>query len=106
MAQPGPQVAARDDDWTVQAADRIEGLVASIHSKTTVPLTTVARGIVYGLLAAFAGGTALVLSSIAAVRGIDVLTGAGNVWIAHLIVGMVFTLAGVFFWRKRHPTER
>ena len=104
MAQPGPQVAARDDDWTVQAADRIEGLVASIHSKTTVPLTTAARGIVFGILAAFAGGTALVLTAIIAVRLLDLLP--GGVWVAHLIVGMVFILIGVVAWRMRRPKER
>jgi hypothetical protein len=105
MAQP-PRTAARDDDWTVQAADRIEGLVSSVRNKTTVPLTTVARGLVYGLLAAFAGGAALVLLAIALVRGIDVATGEGNVWIAHLSIGMVFFLAGVWAWRKRRPVER
>ena len=105
MAQP-PRTATRDDEWTVQAADRIEGLVSSVRDKTTVPLTTVARGVVFGLLAAFAGGAALVLLAIALVRVIDVVTGDGNVWIAHLSIGMVFTIAGVLAWRKRRPVER
>jgi hypothetical protein len=96
--------AAREDDWTVQAADRIEGLVASIHDKTTVPLTTAARAIVYGILAAFAGATALVLTAIIAVRLLNLLP--GDVWVAHLIVGMLFTLVGVVLWRKRRPSER
>ena len=106
MAQSGRQVAARDDDWTVQAADRIEGLVASIHNKTTVPLTTAARAVVYGILAAFAGGTALVLLAIIAVRLLDVITGEGNVWIAHGGVGMLFLLIGVVVWRRRRSPER
>ena len=105
MAQP-PRTATRDDDWTVQAADRIEGLVSSVRDKTTVPLTTVARGVVYGLVAAFAGGVALVLLAITLVRVIDVYTGEGNVWIAHLAIGMLFTLVGVWAWRKRRPVER
>ncbi len=106
MAQPGRQVAARDDDWTVQAADRIEGFVTSIHDKTTVPLTTAARAIVFGILAAFAGGTALVLFAIIAVRGLDVATGDGNVWIAHGSIGMLFLVIGVVAWRYRRPRER
>jgi hypothetical protein len=106
MAQPGRQLAPPDTDWTVQAADTIEGLVTSVRNKTTVPLTTVARGVVYGILAAFAGGTALVVLAIALVRLVDVLTGAGNVWIAHLITGTVFTLIGVLCWRLRRPRER
>jgi hypothetical protein len=106
MAQPGRQLAPPDTDWTVQAADTIEGLVTSIRNKTTVPLTTVVRGVVYGILAAFAGGAAMVLMAIALVRLVDVLTGAGNVWIAHLSIGMVFTLVGVWAWSKRRPPER
>jgi hypothetical protein len=101
-----PQAPARNEDWTVQAADRIEGLVNAVRDKTTVPLTLVARGVVYGLLAAFAGGAAMVLVAIAGVRLIDVLTGAGNVWIAHASIGMLFTLIGVFLWRKRLTPER
>jgi hypothetical protein len=104
MVQPGRQTAARDDDWTVQAADRIEGLVTAIHDKTTVPLTTAARAVVYGILAAFAGGTALVLTAIIAVRLLDLLP--GGVWVAHLITGMVFSLIGVLLWRQRRPSER
>ena len=104
MAQPGRPVAAREDDWTVQAADRIEGLVTAIHDKTTVPLTTAARAVVYGILAAFAGGTALVLTAIIAVRLLDLLP--GGVWVAHLIVGMVFSALGVVAWRMRRPKER
>ena len=104
MAQPGRQVAARDDDWTVQAADRIEGIVASIHDKTTVPLTTAARAVVYGILAAFAGGTALVLFAIIAVRALNFLP--GDVWVAHLIVGMVFAGFGRWLWGKRRSDER
>jgi hypothetical protein len=106
MVQTGRQPAAREDDWTVQAADRIEGIVTAIHDKTTVPLTTVARGVVYGILAAFAGGTALVLMAIALVRLVDVLTGQGNVWIAHGSIGMLFLVVGVLVWRKRRPPER
>jgi hypothetical protein len=104
MVQTGRPTAAREDDWTVQAADRIDGLVRSIHDKTTVPLTTAARAVVYGILAAFAGGTALVLTAIIAVRVLDLLP--GGVWVAHLIVGMVFTIAGVLLWRQRRPSER
>jgi hypothetical protein len=105
MARPGQDLAT-DGDWAVQAADTIEGVVTSIRNKTTVPLTSVVRGAVYGLLAAFAGGAALVLLAIALVRGVDVATGEGNVWIAHLSIGMVFVLLGVLLWRKRTSSER
>ena len=105
MAQEGRPIAARDDDWTVQAADRIEGLVTSIRNKTTVPATTAVRGIVYGLLAAFAGGVAMVMVVIILVRLGDEFIPRG-VWIVDLILGILFTLVGVLAWRKRRPAER
>ena len=106
MARPVRDLATSDGDWVVQATDTIESVVGTIRDKTTVPLTTAARAIVYGILAAFAGGAALILLAIAAVRLVDIATGAGNVWIAHLIVGMVFVLPGFLLWRKRTPKER
>jgi uncharacterized membrane protein YGL010W len=107
MAKPGRDLATRtDSDWTVQTADTVERVVDSIRSKSTVPLTTVARGLVYGLLAAFAGLTALVLLAILLVRAVDLATGEENVWIAHLIIGTLFLLAGVVLWRKRKPVEQ
>ena len=104
MARPARDLATTDGDWAVQAADTIEGVVGSIRDKTIVPLTTAVRGLVYGLLAAFAGGAAFVLLAIAAVRVLNLLP--GDVWVAHLITGTVFTLLGVLLWRKRKPKKR
>ena len=87
-------------DWTVQATDAVERVVGTIRDKTAVPLTTVVRALVYGLMAAILGVTALVLLAIGLVRALDLLTGRGNVWIAHLIVGGIFSLAGAFLLRK------
>lgn len=92
---------AATSDWTVRAADTIDAVVTAVHDKAVVPVTTVARWLVYGLLAAIVGTMALVLVAIAVVRGLDVATGDGRVWIAHLITGGIFTLAGLFAWSKR-----
>ena len=90
----------------MQATDTIENVVGAIRDTTTVPLTTVVRAIVFGLLAAFAAGAGFILLAIAAVRIVDILTGPENVWIAHLIVGMVFVIPGFIMWRKRTaPTK-
>ena len=96
---PGP-LDPRDPEWPVQAADAVERVVGSIRDKTTVPLTTVARGIVYGLLAGVMGIAVVILLAIAAVRFADVWI-PGDVWRAHLAVGIVFTLFGLFAWSKR-----
>lgn len=102
MAQPGdaPRQAAAGSDWTAQAADTIERVVVGIRGKTTVPLTTVARALVYGLLA---GTMTLLIGVFVAVMSIRVLTAyvvGGEVWAAYLVVGGIFVLPGVFLLRK------
>ena len=87
-------------DWTVQAADTVERVVGAVRDKTTVPLTTVARALVFGLLAAVLGTATLVFLTIGLVRALDVYTGDGRVWIAHGSIGGIFTLAGLFLLRK------
>jgi hypothetical protein len=87
-------------DWTVQIADTIESVVGSVRDKTAVPLETVARGLVYGILMAVIGVTALVLVTIAGLRLLDYLL---PMWAAYAIVGGLFTLLGLFLWRKRRP---
>ena len=95
------------DDWTVQAADTIERLVGTVRDKTSTPLVTVARALVFGLLAAVMGIAVAVLGAVTLVRVVDVATGEGNVWIAHLIVGGIFTLGGGFFlWKATSTTAR
>lgn len=86
-------------DWTVQAADSIERLVGTVRDKTAVPLTTVARGIVFGLLAAVMGIAVLVLVAIGLVRAVNVYL-PGGVWAAHLLVGGIFTVVGALTLRK------
>lgn len=94
MPQAGTQ------DWTVQAADTVERVVGAVRDRTTVPLTTAARAVVYGLLAAFLGTATFVLLAVVLVRVVDVYTGDGQVWIAHAGVGGIFTLLGLFLLRR------
>ena len=91
---------ADQSDWTVQATDTIEGLVTKIRDKTSMPLVTVARALVFGLLAAVMGIVVAVLVAVMLVRVIDVTTGDGNVWIAHLAVGGLFATVGAFLLGK------
>lgn len=93
---------ALPDDWPAQATDTIVKVVGTVRDRTTGPAVTVARAVVYGLLAGILGVVALVLVVAALVRLVDVLV-PDEVWAAHLIVGVVFTLAGVFLWSKRSP---
>ena len=101
------------DDWTVQAADTIESVVGTIRDKTVVPLTTIARAVVYGMIAAILGVVALVLLVVGGLRVVIVyLPGwfadrpGRSVWAADAIVGGIFTLIGLFLLRKANTRNR
>lgn len=107
MAQPGdaPRPAVGGGDWTAQAADTIERVVVTIRDKTTVPLTTVVRAVVFGLLASVLGLVIGVFSAIVAVRVLTVYLFRGEVWASYLLVGGIFVLPGVFLLRKATSAE-
>ncbi len=96
---PAPRTA--EPDLADQAADAVINLVDTVRSKTTGPVLTVARALVYGLIGLFAGLVAAILLAIALVRAIDAYL-PGEVWSAHLLVGAVFTVAGFLVWTKRN----
>ena len=93
---------AQTPEWAVGALDKLDDLIAKVRSATTERLVKVARLVVYGLLAAIMGLTALVLAVIAAVRALDELI-PGEVWSAYLPLGAIFTAAGAFLWSKKTP---
>lgn len=102
---PGP-AAGGPPDWPAQAADTIERVVGSVRDKTTGPAIAVARWVVYGTFALVVGAVVGVLLAIAAVRALDAylpdaVVGEQHTWAAHLIVGVVFSLAGMLAWSKR-----
>ena len=91
-------------DWAASVADTIERVIASARAKTADPLEAVARVLVYGLLAAVVGTAALVLITVGTVRALITvidLVWTREVWLAYLATGGIFTIAGVFLWRKR-----
>jgi hypothetical protein len=96
--------ASTGEDWAASTADAIERAVQSVRAKTADPLERVVRLVVYGLLAGIVGVAIAVLLAIALVRGlvelIDVVW-QREVWLAHLIVGGIFVLAGLLVWRRR-----
>ena len=90
--------AARDGDWASQTADSIDRFVETVRSNTSDRLVSVARLVVFGLLAAIMGVTALVLVAVFLIRFVDAYLPAG-VWAAELVVGGLFTLGGLFLWQ-------
>jgi len=97
-----------DRDWVDEATDLIERVLDGVRDKAVVPLTTVARAIVYGLLAGIVGITALVIGAVLLVRLLDVYLDnipglPEGVWMAHLVAGAIFVIVGMFMWSKRSP---
>jgi hypothetical protein len=100
---PGPDAG---EDWAATTADAIERAVQSVRAKTADPLERVARLVVYGLLAAVIGIAITVLLAVAAFRGLVELIDVfwqHEVWLAYVIAGGIFVLAGLFTWARRTP---
>jgi hypothetical protein len=91
-----------DSDWVVSLTDNIERIVTTVREKTTRPAITVVRAIVLGTVIVFVAIAAIVLLAIGSVRLVNNLV-PGPVWIAQLIVGSVFVIAGLILMRLRRP---
>lgn len=95
-----------DPNWASDLAEAVERVVGTVRARTTMPVVHIARALVYGLLAAFLGITALVLFVIGATRGLQALldlavSEARAVYISYLLVGGILCLAGLLVLRKR-----
>jgi hypothetical protein len=93
-------------DWPVQVADTIERLVGRVRDLTTGRAITAARAIVYGTFALLVGLAVAVLVTIAIVRLLDAylpdsVVGEDHTWVAHLLVGGLFTILGMVLWSRR-----
>jgi nitrate reductase gamma subunit len=92
-------------DWTTEAVDRIEEVVATVRDKTVVPAQNVTKALVYGLLTAFFVGTALTFLSIAAFRALSAYLPGGVYW-AYLVLGGIFVIGGTLLWTRRAPKSK
>ncbi len=95
-------------NFAKDAADTVERLVGSVRDKTTKPLITAARGVVFGLLAAFAGLVALVLLIVVATRLLQMLWALpfdqdSSVWLSYMTVGGISSVIGLLLMARRHP---
>jgi hypothetical protein len=94
-----------DHDWPAQLADTATRIVEQIRDKTTRPAITVARGVVFGLVAAIVGtltGLLLLIGSIRLVNGYL----PGKVWTTYLLFGGIFTVGGMLLFARRKPPAK
>ncbi len=96
----GAGVPGLPPDWPEQATSRIVDLIDTVRLKTSGPAIGISRTVVYGLVIALLSPIALVLMLAASVRGLDELF-PGSVGPIYLVVGAVFTLAGLLCWTRR-----
>ena len=77
-------------EWPAQATDTIVDTIDKVRQKTTKPALTIARALVYGLLAAIVGVVAVIVFLVLLVRLYDNYI-PGNVWplYAGLAVAMI-----------------
>jgi hypothetical protein len=91
-------------DWTTDAVDALDQAVGLVRDKTVAPAQRASRALVSGLLVAFFVIVALFMIAIALFRVLVVLV--DDVWLAYLILGGIFVLAGAFCWTLRAPRTK
>jgi|RhiMethySRZTD1v2_1073278.scaffolds.fasta_scaffold1014454_2 hypothetical protein len=99
-----------DPNWAVDLADTIERVVGTVRDRTTKPLVTASRGIVFGLLAAILGVVAAILLIVVATRATQALLDIWfrhemSVYLSYFIVGGIICLGGLFVLSKRFSND-
>ncbi len=99
-----------DPNWAADLADTIERVVGSVRERTTKPLVTASRGVVFGLLAGILGITAVVLLIIVLTRATQALLDIWfrhemSVYLSYFIIGGIICLGGLFVLSKRFSND-
>jgi hypothetical protein len=89
-------------DWTTDAANAIDNAVGIVRERTVEPVQTVARAVIYGLMAALILIPAVTLLTIGVFRLLTIAV-FHNVWGAWAGLGGIFLVIGLFCWTKRNP---
>ena len=91
---------AEHDDWGTQLAASFVDFIDTVKAKTTGPALILVRALVFGFLIFAVGVIALILFVVGLVRLINVYL-PEEVWATYLLLGTIFTGAGLFLWSKR-----
>lgn len=87
-------------DWPAQATDAIVNAVDAVRDRTTGPIMTAARGLVFGVFAAALAVTVITLVIIAAIHFLDEVL-PFSIWLPYLVLGIVFLVSGALVFRRR-----
>lgn len=96
-----------DPDWAHNTVAFIDKWVGFVRHRTTRPVITVVRGIVYGFLVATGVVIMVVLFAIGTTRALQAaldttFSRTTSVWSSYLILGSLFFLIGLLVARKQH----
>jgi hypothetical protein len=99
-----------DPNWAPKLADSVERIVTQVRDKTTKPVLTILRALIFGVVIGVSAVLALALAVIALVRVVTMLfdlavAHAAAVWITYLTLGGLFSILGLLLLRMRFPKE-
>jgi hypothetical protein len=105
-----PSNPLTDPDWAARSVNFIDRWVQLVRRYTTQPLVATARGLVFGLLAAFGIVSILVVLSIGVTRGLIAALDTGlshdqSVWGSYFILSALCFLLGTMLMRKRFKKD-
>ncbi len=90
------------DDWAAEATKTVVRTVDKVRDQTTVKALFVAKVLVYGPLIL---GLVGILAVLLLIAGIRLLSLALPIWGVYLVLGLVFTIAGLVLWKIRGRLE-
>ncbi len=98
-----------DPNWATETTETVVRLVGTVRDKTTTPVIRAARGLVFGVVAAFIGTFAAVVLLIALIRALQALLDLGMshaqaVYASYFIIGGIFCAAGLLLFKRRGAT--
>ena len=99
--------AAASEEWPARLTATLVGYVDTVRGATTGKALVLSRMLVYFFAIGLIAIVAAILSLILLVRLLVVASGYlpfvddGEVWLAYLVLGAVFTGLGMFLWRKK-----
>jgi hypothetical protein len=96
-----------DPNWASDTTDTVVRLVGAVREQTTTKAVFAARGLVFGIIAAFLGVFILVISIIGLMRALQALLDlavepAQAVYLSYFIVGGILCLGGLLLFKKRN----
>ncbi|HJP16891.1 MAG TPA: hypothetical protein QF762_07990 [Acidimicrobiales bacterium] len=90
--------------WIDAIITRFTSIVDQLRSRTTQPIITGARGLVYGLVVLICSFAILSLLAIGLFRLFENIL-PGDTWITYIVCGGLFCLVGTWMWSRRVPKD-